>query len=135
MERKITQSLAFPETSPTQKFISHPGKIGTCIWFAWQGFGSGGLQVWEEPHTRAGEKCEGSSPEKEERAETCAELTAASTPHPSMPLWGGGRENHGEVKPGKKGGMGIQIWVYSSLSCSGFIGNRTGFPESGLLCL
>lgn len=45
---------------------------------------------------------------------------------------GGGRENQGEVQPGKKGGLGedaLKIWFYFSLSYSGFIGNKTGFPE------
>lgn len=87
--------------------------------------------MWEEPHTGAGEKCEGSSPEKEEVAErTCGELIAVSMPHPPTSLWGGGRENQGEVKPGKKGGMRkgvLHIWVYFSLSYSGFINNKTGF--------
>lgn len=137
-KKKITQSLAFPETGPVQKFISNHDKIGIVFWFAWQGFGIGGLQGWEEPHTEAGEKREGSSPEEEEVAETtCDELTAVSTPHPPMPLWGGGRENQGEVRPEKKGAVGEgirQIWFYFSLCHSGFIGNKIGFPVLSLLC-
>lgn len=67
----------------------------------------------------------------------CDKLTAVPAPHPPTPLWGWREKNQGEVQPGKKGGVGedvLQIWFYFSLSYSGLICNKTGFPDLSLLC-
>lgn len=58
------------------------------------------------PCAGAREECDGSFSEKGAIETMCGELTAAHIPSLLAPLWEGGRENEGKVKPGKKGGIG-----------------------------
>jgi len=67
------------------------------------------------------------------------ELTATPIPCPLAPLGGRRERNRSEVKPGKKGGMGVRcmkIWIYFSLSYSDLIGDEFNslFSPGCLFC-
>ena len=66
---------------------------------------------WEGPHAGAGAECE-----EEGAAETkFDELTAIPIPLPLRCLGGGGGEIGSEVKPRKKGGVGLRCFKVSFL--------------------